>query len=140
MAFLPWLRPTCRCQQQTSSTLSLDHQVVALDPHWKRLRLIRSLDQLRPCPHRDRKLPNAHPTRIAPGLAGADVELPAVPGTFHHLAGARITIFPGRPGFHEAGLDAVKKAAAAVRAAVGEREKFAIEVEHHDGAAAGLDE
>src|SRR5947208_14877176 len=117
-------------QQETSSTSSLVHQVVALDPHWKSVRLISSLDQLPARAHRDWKLPNAHPARIAPGLAGADVELPAMPGTFHHLAGARIAQLAAPRAVHEAGLDGVQNAAAAVRAAVGARESVTTAVEH----------
>src|SRR5262249_16997511 len=77
---------------------------------------------------------------IAPGLAGSDVELPAVPRAFHHLAGPRIAVIAGFPRFHQPGLDAVAKAAAAMRAAVVEGEEVAGQIEHHDGAAVHLDE
>src|SRR5262245_63652492 len=100
---------------------------------------MRALDQLGAGLHRDRILPHADTGRVAPGLAGTDVELPAMPRALHHLAGARIAVVAGLPGFHQSGLDPEREAAAAMRAAIVEGEEVTGQIEHHDGAAVHLD-
>src|SRR5438105_3863966 len=101
---------------------------------------MRALDQLSAGLHADRILPHADAGRVAPRLAGADVELPAVPGAFHHLAGPRITVLTRHLRLDQPGLDAEGETAAAVRAAVIECEEIAGEIEHHDGAAVHVNE
>jgi hypothetical protein len=54
---------------------------------------------------------------------------------FHHLAGPGIAVTPGLGGFDQAGLDAVAQAAAAVWAAVGERQEGTRKIVDHDRAA-----
>src|SRR5262245_58441320 len=101
---------------------------------------MRAFDQLGAGLHADRILSNAQASRIAPRLAGADVELPAVPGTFHHLTRPRIAILARHLRLDQPGLDAIAKTAAAVRATIVERKEIAGEIEHHDGAAVHVDE
>src|SRR5436309_3940271 len=127
-------------RSSVSATSRLDHDVIVLDPHRERLRHVRAFDELGARLHCDGVLPHADAGRITPGLAGTDVEFPAVPGAFHHLAGPRIAVVAGFPGLHEAGLNALCEAAAAMRAAIVEGEEVTGEVEHHDGAAVHLDE
>src|SRR5688572_27993804 len=118
----------------------LPTDVVVLDPHRKRLRFVWTLDQLGAGLHRHRILADADAARIAPGFAGADVELPAVPGTLHHLALARIVVTAGLRGLYQPGLDAVGQAAASVRTTVVQGKELAGEIKHHDGAAVHLDQ
>src|SRR5215475_5409059 len=101
---------------------------------------MRALNQLGTRLHADRILPHADAGRIAPRLAGADVELPAVPGAFHHLARPRIAVLARHFRLDQPGLDAVAKAAATMRTAIVERKEIAGQIEHHDGAAVHLDE
>src|SRR5262249_1605511 len=51
---------------------------------------------------RDRVAARAHARGIAPGLAGADIELPAVPGAADDLARARIAIVARAVGLDQA--------------------------------------
>src|SRR5262249_35578768 len=113
------------------TALRLDDDVIVLDPHRERLRHVGAFDQLGSGLDLDRILPHAQPARIAPRLAGANVEFPAVPGALHHLAEPRVAVVAGLLRFDEPGLDAVGEAAAAMRAAVVEGKIIAAEVEHH---------
>src|SRR5262249_20475439 len=122
------------------NSLRLDDDVVVLDADRKRLGDVGAFDQFGARLHLDRILPHADPARIAPRFAGADVELPAVPGALHHLASPRIAVVAGLLRLHEPSLNAKRETAAAVRAAVVEREIVTAEVEHDDGASVHLDE
>src|SRR5260370_1426341 len=59
--------------------------------------------------------------RITPGLTGADVEFPAVPGAANDLARTRIAVAAGLCRFHQPGLLAMEQTSAAVWAAIIER-------------------
>ena len=83
---------------------------------------------------------DAQARRVAPRLSRTDIELPAVPGTFHHLTGARADVFAGHLRLDQRGLDAVRQAAATMRTAVVESEEIAAKIEHHDVAAGNFDE
>src|SRR5580704_9498634 len=111
-----------------------------MEAHRKGFRNVRPLHQLAPRTHRYRILPDAKPRGIAPRLAGADVELPTMPRALHHLARPGVAVLSRRRRFDKAGLDAVGEAAAAVRAAIGEREELAAEIVDHDRTAADLDQ
>ena len=77
---------------------------------------------------------------VEPGLAGADVEFPAVPGAADDLALAAVFVLAGGAGGDEAGELADAERAALVGAAVAEGEVFAAEVEDADGAPGDLDD
>src|SRR5262245_65930560 len=70
----------------------VDDEVVLLDRDGEGLGDVRALGQLGAGLDLDRELPRLPGLRIAPGLAGANVELPAVPGAAQELAGARQAI------------------------------------------------
>src|SRR4029079_16820370 len=73
--------------------------------------------------HRDGIGTRTHAGGIAPGLAGADVELPAVPGAADDLARAGVAVVARPVRFHEAGLPALAHAAELRRAPAGQREE-----------------
>src|SRR5262249_37673939 len=118
----------------------LDHQIILLDRHRKRLGHVRSLDQLGAGLDRHLVLARAHRLRVAPRLAGADVVLPAMPGAAQELAPARQAIVAGAIRQHERADLAEAQRAAGVRAAVGERKEFAVEIEDADLASADADD
>src|SRR5262249_29608507 len=74
-------RPCC-----LANRLDLDHHVLLLDGHRHRLGDIRALDHVGASGNLCRIGPRPHLGGLAPGLAGTDVELPAVPGATYHLA------------------------------------------------------
>src|SRR5947209_5434421 len=116
-----------------------DHHVVILDTHRERLGLVRSFNELHPLLNRHCIAARAQPLRIAPGLPGADVELPRMPWAADDLAAPRVAVL-ARPGrLHQPGLLALAQAAALVGAAIVQREELAAEIEHHDGAAIHID-
>src|SRR6185312_7745549 len=123
-----------------AAALGLDHHVVVLDADRHGLGDIRPGHQPRARLHRDRIGTRTHAGGIAPGLTGADVELPAVPGATDDLARAGVAVVARPVRFHETGLLALAQAAAAMRTAVVEREELAAEIEHHDGAPVHLRE
>src|SRR5205085_1511698 len=91
------LRLASQRQMQTESTphhgaSGLHHNVLILDPERKRLGLVRPFDQLRALRDRHRVFARAQPLRIAPGLAGADVEFPRMPWAADDLAAARVLV------------------------------------------------
>ena len=65
-----------------------------------------------------------HAVGIAPGLAGADIELPAMPGAAQHLALAGQAVFAGRRRYQAADDRPATERRALVRAAVDQREEF----------------
>src|SRR5262249_15757675 len=73
-----------------------------------------------------------HAVRVAPGLAGADVELPAVPRTAQHFALARQPVFPRRGRLQPAEQRATAQRRALVRAAIEQCEELAVDVEDAD--------
>ena len=96
---------------------------------------VRALDSLGPS--RPAASARLHLLRVAPGLAGADVELPGVPGATDDLAAADVFVLAGllrRTRPREVALARQPPGAAAVR----QREELAAEVEPHDGAAASV--
>src|SRR5262245_2736457 len=121
-------------------TSRLDDDVVVLDPHRHGFGNIGAGDQARSRLDLDGVAAGADAGGIAPRLAGADVEFPAVPGAADNLARAGIAIVAGPVRYHEPGLLALKQAAAAVRAAVVEGEELAAQIEHDDRAAIDLRE
>ena len=90
--------------------------------------------------HRNGELPRPDARRIAPGFAGAHVELPAMPRAADDLALARIAVLAGLARLDQPSETALAQAAALMRAAVGEREELALDVEHGDLTAADVDE
>src|ERR1051325_7562039 len=105
--------------------LGFDHNVVVLDADAKCLSHIGTLDQLGALLHRDAEAARLDLVRIAPGLAGADVELPGMPRAADDLAAADVVVMAGLVGQHQAGEIALAQAAAAMRTAVRQREELA---------------
>src|SRR5919106_6924620 len=110
----------------------LDHHIVLIDAHLEGLGDIGPLDDaaarldaagIAPCPGAG---------GVAPGLAGAEIELPAVPGAADDLAAAVIAVAAGLVGFDQADQLAAAKAAALMRAAIEQREVLALDVEDDD--------
>src|SRR5437879_5490474 len=83
-------------------------------------------------------LTHADLARVEPRLAGAHVELPAVPWTAQDFTRTAIGVFPRRRGAQEAGQAAQTERTALVRAPIQEGEKLARDVEHADRAAVDL--
>src|SRR5262249_41169614 len=120
--------------------LRLDHHVVVLDRHRERLGLIGAFDQLGAGLDRHRVLARAQALRIAPRAAGADVELPRMPGAADDFALPGIAILARLRRFEQAGAVTEREASALVRTTVVEREELAVDVEDDDGAVADRDE
>src|SRR5579883_1307811 len=116
------------------------HDVIIFHTDRKGLRHIRAFNQRGARSDRYSELPRAHPRRIAPRLAGAQVELPAVPWAADDLAAARIAIAARLARLDEAGQAPLVQATALVRALVAEREKLAFDVEDHDLPALDIDQ
>ena len=74
---------------------------------------------------------------IGDGLAGADVEFPAVPGAAQDFAAAGVFVGAGLGGFDQAGGQAEAQTAALVRAAIEQAEILAVEVEDADACGRG---
>src|SRR4029450_13389832 len=121
--------PTSRGGREDPAS-RLDDDVVVLDLHRHGFGDIRACDQAGSSLDLDGVAGGADAGGIAPGLAGADVEFPAVPGAADDLARTGVAIVAGSVRFHEPGLLALKQAAAAVRAAVVEGEELAAQIEH----------
>jgi hypothetical protein len=91
-----------------------------LDIHWVRL--------------------HAEAARIAIALAGADVELPAVPGAAQDFARPRVFDLAGIFGLRKTNQWPLAEIGALMRTAVQQAEKFALDVEDRDRSAVELDE
>src|SRR6185437_8480635 len=90
--------------------------------------------------HRHRVAARAHRVEVAPGLAGADVELPAVPRAAQHLALPYQAELAGTIRLGETDEHATAQRRALVRAAIYQREMLAADVEHADLAALHRDD
>src|SRR4029079_4975746 len=84
-------------------TSRLDHHVFILDADPERLCDIRPFDQLRSLLHRNTVTARLDLFRVAPGLSGADVEFPGVPGAADDLAAADVVVVARLVGQHQAG-------------------------------------
>src|SRR5215475_3021177 len=71
---------TRRSSGRRSNPRQIDHEIILLHRHCEGLGNIGAFDEARPRLDRDAELAGAGGVGIAPGLAGADIELPAVPG------------------------------------------------------------
>src|SRR5215472_8433476 len=101
--------------------------------------LLHLFSQLLAALHGDRERADPEARRIEPGLAGAHVELPAMPGAAQELAdaGALVDTGLGRGQARHAG--GLVERRAFMRAAVQQREELAIDMEHDDVAAVDAD-
>src|SRR5262249_25929400 len=126
LAWAEGLRGTSRGASGSAS--GLHHHVVVLDLDRHGLCDVGARDQPRSRLHRNVVPARANARRITPGLAGAHVEFPAVPGAADDLAGPGIAVIARPIRFHQPRLFAVKEAAAPVRAAIVEREKLAAQI------------
>ena len=104
----------------------VDDQIVLFDRHRKGLCDVGALHQGLAGFHFDLELPGAGRLRIAPGLAGANLELPAVPRAAQKLLMARQPVMAGSVGLHQRDDLALAQRSALMRAAVGQREIFAV--------------
>src|ERR1700751_2082089 len=100
-----------------------------LDRHLDGLGRERSLGQLGARLDGDAIAARLHTVGIAPGLPGADVEFPAMPGTVDHLAAAGEVVLAGHGCYQPADDRAPAQGAPLVRAAVDQREIFAPDIE-----------
>src|SRR5205085_5132787 len=99
-------------------TLQIEHQIILLDRDREGLGDVGPLHQLRAGLDRDGKLSRAGGIRIAPGLPGADVELPAVPGAAQEFLVAGQPIVAGSLGLHQRDDAALAQRTAGVRTAI----------------------
>ena len=115
----------------TVPELQIHHHVVALDRHRERL------GDIGPLHHAGAGLDmrgigfDAKAFGVAIGLAGADVELPAVPGAAQDLAQSGID-HSGLGGLRKPDQWSFAQGGALVRAAVHQAEEFALDVEDRD--------
>src|SRR5712671_716672 len=112
----------------------IHHHIIALDRHRDRLRHVRSLHHARPrldiggigfC---------AKPFGVAVGLAGADIEFPAVPGAADDFAWPGIFDLTGIGRLREPDQRPFAQRSTLMRAAVQQAEEFALDIEHRDRA------
>src|SRR6185437_4520940 len=113
----------------------LHHDVFVLDRDREGFRHIRAFHDARPRRDFHRIAAHRHLLRVAPGLAGAHVELPAVPRAAQDLALARKAVGSGLARFHQAAEHALGERSALMRAAVEHAEELAADVEDGDRAA-----
>src|SRR5689334_15309114 len=117
-----------------------DDDVLILHGHREGLGDVGTLDQACAGLDRDREMTHPHAARVDPGFARADVILPLMPRASQDFPVTRGAVLARFGRFDEAGQDSLRKIPALMRAATGQREKLAREVEDHDGAALHLDE
>src|SRR5262249_52899571 len=120
--------------------LEIDDEVVFLDLDGERLGDVGPLHQVRARLNRDLELAGLHRLGVAPGLAGADVELPAVPRAANELAGLRDLVGSSPVRSSQDHDHAPAQLGAHVRAAVGDGEVLSVDVEQADLAAHGGDD
>src|SRR5262249_11526379 len=113
----------------------VDDDIVTLHRDRDLLRDIGALHEGGAVLDRDREAAGADALGLAPGLAGADVEFPAMPGAAQELAAPRIAVVAGHRRFDQRGDRALAEAAALMRAAVEQPVEFTLEVEDDDRAA-----
>src|SRR5882757_6906711 len=114
------------------SGLEFDHHVIALDLYRDRLRNIRPLDHARARLDMRRIRFHAEAAGIAIGLAGADVEFPAVPGTADDLPQLGVFDLAGIARLRKPDQRALAQRRALMRATVHQAEILALDVEDRD--------
>src|SRR5690349_17380561 len=112
--------------------LEVHHYVVALDRDLHSLGDVGSLHHRRARLDIDRIGFHAEAARVAIGLPGADVELPAVPWTANDLAKPGVFDLTGIAGAREPDQRAFAKCGALMRAAIEQAEELALDVEDRD--------
>src|SRR5262249_8943552 len=112
--------------------LEFDYHVLLLDGHRHRLGDIRALDHVGASGNLRRIGPRPHLGRLAPGLAGADIELPAVPGATYHLDLTEHAELARLVTDRKAGDEAIAQASALVRTPVKQAVEFTAEIEDAD--------
>src|SRR5262245_26992982 len=120
--------------------LHLNHHVILFDLHREGLGHIGPLHQFGACGDGGLELPDLEILRVAPGLAGADDELPAVPGAAQELALARDAVLARTARLREPDDAPFAHRPAGMRTSVRQREEFAADVENADLAAFDSDE
>src|SRR5437879_6065428 len=115
MMLIGMIRPVQFHWQKEFANLGFHYHVFALHADRKRLGLVRTFNQLRALLDRHSITARAQALRIAPRLAGADIELPRVPRAADDLAAPRIAVFARLGGLHQSAELAVAQAAALVR-------------------------
>src|ERR1700749_1234042 len=89
---------------------------------------------------RDRERADLEALRIAPGLAGAHVELPAVPGATQEFADARALVDSGLRRGQTRDAGRLFEWRTLMRAAIEQREEIAVDMEYDDVAAVDVDD
>src|SRR3954451_3803035 len=115
-----------------SASLQLHHDVVALDFHRYRLGNVRPLHHARSRLDMRGISLHAEAARVAVGLAGADVELPAMPGAANDLAELGIFDLARILRLREPDQGSLAQRSALMRAAVHQAEIFTLDVENCD--------
>src|SRR5579863_2200265 len=114
-----WIWDTCSRGTGAPARLSdIDHDVLVLDRHLEGLGHVGAFSEAAAGFDRDLEVLDEDLGGITPGLAGLDVEFPAMPGAAENLAMARHPEFARFVGLDEAGDVASAERRPFVRAAI----------------------
>src|SRR5690348_6284481 len=118
----------------TPAQLQLHHHVIVFHRDLDGLRDIWPLHEICARLDVDGIGAGAKALRLAPGLAGTDIEFPAVPGTADDFAQTRIFYLAGIGRLREPDQRALTQGGTLMRAAVQETEEFTLDVEDRNRA------
>src|SRR6478609_4093277 len=132
-----WARPNWRAcaRARRAGSSGLDGDVAVLDVNRKGLGDVRTLGQRFAVLDYDRVGPDLDALRVEPGLPGAHVEFPAVPGAAQQLADPGALVDAGLRRGQPRHARRLVERRAFVRTAVEQREELAVDMEHDDVAA-----
>src|SRR5258708_24310724 len=116
-----------------------DNDVAVFDMHRKCLGHVRPLGKRLAVFDDDRIGPYLDALWIEPGLAGAHVELPAMPGAAQEFADPRALIDSGLRRGQSRDAGGLVERRAFVRAAIKQREELAVDIEHDNVTAVDVD-
>src|SRR5260370_16110593 len=123
----------------TFLVVDLDNDVAVFDMHRKCLGHVRPLGQRLAVFDDDRIGPYLDALRIEPGLAGAHIEFPAVPGAAPEFAYPRALIDSGLRRGQSRDASGLVERPAFARATIKQREELAVDMEHDNVAAIDID-
>src|SRR5260370_39837984 len=123
----------------TFLVVDLDNDVAVFDMHRKCLGHVRPPGQRLGVFDDDRIGPYLDALRIEPGLAGAHIEFPAVPGAAQEFADPRALIDSGLRRGQSRDAGGLVERRAFVRATIEQREELAVDMEHDNVAAVDID-
>src|SRR5260364_240887 len=131
----PSTRASCIPFQRSAPPSELDDDVVVLDRDGVALGDVRAFHEVPAGLALDVVVAQPRGAWVAPGLAGGELELPAVPGAAQEFPVAFEAIVAGTRGLRDAGDDAGADPRAAMRTAVQQRMQPSVDVEQCDLAA-----